>query len=252
MCLILLAIDRHPDYPVVLAANRDEFHARPTAAMHWWPDQPILAGQDLQSGGTWLGFKRSGQVATVTNFRSGQPEKARLSRGTLPLQLLASADTESETRTIHQRRSEFGGFNLLASAGDHWVYTGSEDPVPLRRLYRGIYGLSNGLLQAPWPKVLRGQRGLARCLEAPHPYHDTLLALLADEEKAAHEHLPDTGVGPEIERFLSSLFIRSPEYGTRASTVATCDRRGHWVVTEQCYGPNGAPGERNRFEWDSQ
>lgn len=252
MCLILLAIDRHADYPFVLAANRDEFHARPTAAMHWWDDRNILAGKDLQSGGTWLGFTPGGRVAAVTNYRSGQAEQARLSRGQIPLALLASPDPEVEARSIHYRRTDFGRFNLLVGGQGQWLYSGSEDPVPLRSMYRGIHGLSNGLLQSPWPKVVRGQRRLAECLRAEHPSHEALLTLLADEEKAAQEHLPDTGVGPETERFLSSLFIRSPHYGTRASTVATCDRNGHWKVTEQCYGPDGEASARHCFEWDSR
>jgi len=255
MCLILLALEQHPDFPLVMAANRDEFHTRPTRAMQWWEDQPLLAGKDLLSGGTWLGIAPDGRIAAVTNYRSGQVERASRSRGELPIRALdAAGQGPSLLRHIDAERSQFGGFNLLFCDGGGWFYTGNRDSVPWRRLYRGIFGLSNHLLQTAWPKVVRGRNALGREL-ARHrdaaALHDALLGVLRDDRQAPVADLPDTGVGRETELFLSPPFIRGEAYGTRASTVITRDRDGKIRVTEVSFGIDGKPGQTRRLEWQT-
>ncbi len=255
MCLILLALDQHPDFPLVMAANRDEFHARPTRAIQWWEDQPLLAGKDLESGGTWLGITPDGRIAAVTNYRSGRMEPAPRSRGELPLRALEAAGRgPSLLKEIDAERSQFGGFNLMFCDGSGWFYTGNRDSVTWRRLYRGVFGLSNHLLQTAWPKVVRGREAMGRALAGHRntaSLHDALLTLLRDDRQAPIADLPDTGVGRETELFLSPPFIRGENYGTRASTIITRDRGGNMTVTEVSFGTHGEPDQTRRLQWQA-
>ena len=255
MCLIVLAIDQHPEIPLVLATNRDEVHDRPTEPMKWWEDQPILAGRDKRSGGTWLAIQRNGSMALVTNYRSGTAEIGKRSRGNIPLELLQADVTSASLTTLFFQREMYSGFNLIASNGSRWFYTGSEDRVPYRDLSRGLYGLSNHLLQSNWPKVNRGRAALRGSMDAAAGdtamLHDLLIQALKDETPAEDALLPDTGVGLELERFLSPLFIRGSAYGTRATTVVTVERSGKLKVSEQQYGPAGSKGERRSFSWQT-
>lgn len=266
MCLILFALDQHPDLPLVVAANRDEFYRRPTAAMDWWPENEPLAGQDLESGGTWLAIARNGLVTAVTNVREGTGEVGRHSRGELPLQALVT-----EPAPLRQRLADeaglYAGFNLIRldpalagtagtrqPAASGWYYS-NRDAHPGRSLYRGSYGLSNHLLQSPWPKLVRLREQLRHAISGPHPVpalHDHLLHLLQDRTQAPDALLPDTGIDRDFERFLSSPFIVSDYYGTRASTVITVNRSGHIRVTEQSWGPEGKQGDRREFEWTAR
>ncbi|ENO16842.1 NRDE family protein [Marinobacter nanhaiticus D15-8W] len=251
MCLILFAIDQHPDLPLVVAANRDEFYDRPTRAMHWWPSPDILAGQDKQSGGTWLAVTRSGNVAAVTNFRDGQPGKGAWSRGQLPLWALTAEQAELERR-LGESQHQFAGYNLVwATSADGWYYS-NRDSHPGRGLHRGTYGLSNHLLQSPWPKLVRLRKTLTQLMhEAPaEELHESLTQALMDTSPAPDTYLPDTGVGLETERFLSSPFIRSDTYGTRATTIVSVHGDGRVNVTEQAWLREGATGERVSFSWN--
>jgi len=259
MCLILLAIDQHPRYPFICAANRDEFHARPTESMHWWQKPPVLAGRDLSSGGTWLAVTKSGQMAAVTNFRTPDRETGNRSRGELPLAMLQAADPSQAMERIHSHHRDYGRFNLFTWDGHEGRYSGSEDNVPWRRLLRGYHGLSNHLLQSPWPKLVQSRRALRQLLEDPalssqstDRLHEALIRLLRDETRPPDHELPDTGVGLEMERFLAAPFINGREYGTRASTVLSRDRNGLWQVSEQSYGPEGGALERRRFCWEEE
>lgn len=247
MCLIALAWQVHPDYPLIVAANRDEFHARATAPARFWPEAPaLLAGRDLAAGGTWMGVTRHGRFAALTNFREPQAPRGATSRGLLVSDYLqAKTPPLAYAEAVMARAGEYSGFNLLlADAGE--LVVASNRGTPPRRLGPGVYALSNHLLDSPWPKVERARRALQAQLADPGI--EGLLALLADDAAAPDEDLPDTGVGLALERLLSSPFIRSPGYGTRSSTALLVGRRRVRFV-EQTFGPEG-PGERSDFTFD--
>ena len=243
MCLILLACGVHPEYPLVIAANRDEYYKRPTAAAAFWPDQPqILAGRDLECMGTWLGVTRAGRFAALTNFRDPQARKTDApSRGQLVSGFLVSGREPREyLEEIAKRAPEYNGFNLLA--GDsHAVFIFSSRTGAVEQLSPGVHGLSNHLLDTPWPKVVRGKRRLQSAL-AGEPSPEALLELLQDREPVSESELPDTGIGPEMERVLSPALIVSEEYGTRASTVVLFGQDGGVSFSERTILRGGAAG----------
>ena len=227
MCLILFAHGVHPVYRLVVAANRDEFYARPTAPAGWWEDAPeVLAGRDLRSGGTWMGITHGGRFAAVTNFRDPGAEQSQApSRGHLVSEFLRSEAPPGEyLDLLVARAAQFNGFNLLVGDTDGIWYFGNRSGGPVE-LNAGIYGLSNHLLNTPWPKVERGRQALRDLLSITgEPLTQALLQTLADVEPPPDQHLPDTGVGREWERALASPFITTPEYGTRSSTVLLVGR----------------------------
>ncbi|MEQ8858352.1 MAG: NRDE family protein [Pseudomonadales bacterium] len=252
MCLVLFAYDPESDHPLVVAANRDEFYARPARSAHFWDDAPqILAGRDLSAGGTWLGVSRSGRFATVTNFAEEGPSEAPQSRGRLPETFLAGA-SGAHHFAHHLHTASYRGFNLLMWDGDDLVYTSnrghSQDLEP------GVYGLANAELGAQWPKVRRGRDALAALVQRD-PDPDALIDLLGDRQVAPDEELPRRGRPLDLERRVASCFIVGEDYGTRASTAVVFRRprpgRGgldvHFV--EQAYGPGGTSGARQRFEF---
>jgi uncharacterized protein with NRDE domain len=226
MCILLLSLQQHPKYPLIVAANRDEFYDRPTSAAAFWDDAPrVLAGRDLRQGGTWLGITRQGRFAALTNFRdSDNPPAERPSRGHLVSNfLLGDESPDVYLSTVAQQADRYNGFSLIAGQGDDFVfYSNREGRV--RRLAPGVYGLSNHLLNTPWPKVTRGTRSLSELLSAgSDPEPDVLFAGLADGAIAEDVELPDTGIGLARERLLSPLFISGTHYGTRSSTVVLID-----------------------------
>ena len=238
MCLILFAFQYHRQFPLVVAANRDEFYARPTLPAHFWQQHPnLFAGRDMQAGGTWMGITTSGRFAAVTNYRepsmdannNGQP---MLSRGELTTDYLTTTvNAEDYLNTVLQNKTRYAGFNLLVGDEKQLLYY-SNRMTHWQTLTPGIYGLSNGLLNEPWPKVESGKRELKTVLRGnvdPEP----LLNILLDTTAACDKQLPDTGLGIEKERLLSSRFIRSEHYGTRASTVLIVDRQRDVVIWEQ-------------------
>ena len=242
MCLILFAWRQHPDYPLILAANRDEFYDRPTAPAAFWPDAPhILAGRDLIGQGTWLGLSRSGRLAALSNFRDpSERVKEGRSRGLLISDFLReTGPVRDGLNKIARQRSSYRSFNLLAGTPLELFFYSSRENL-IRSLPPGIYGLSNHLLDTPWPKLVRGREALAKLLEqgAKPPVSD-LFALLADTRQAPDHLLPDTGVGLEWERTLSSIFIVSPRYGTRSSTVLLIDRNASAIFAERTF--QGSP-----------
>ncbi|HYC31387.1 MAG TPA: NRDE family protein [Gemmatimonadales bacterium] len=251
MCLILLALGTHPDYPVIVAANRDEFYDRPTAPATFWQDAPqVLAGRDLEAGGTWLGIDRSGRFAAVTNYRQGHREtRAVRSRGHLVADYLTGRmDAAEHVAKVEQEAQRYNGFNLVAGdpAGLRYI---SNREGQARVLAPGVYGLSNHLLDSPWPKVTAGKAGLNGLLAERGDLVPRLFALLADRRQAAEDLLPVTGVSPEWERLLSAAFIASPEYGTRSSTVILVGRDGRVRFVERTFGPGGGVGGEVRFEF---
>ena len=243
MCLILLAHGAHPDFPLVIAANRDEYYERPTAKAAFWQDHPsILAGRDLECMGTWLGVTRSGRFAALTNFRDPRERKTDApSRGTLVSDFLQSQQEPLQyLEEIAARAPAYNGFNLLVGDVDRVFYFSSREGAVLE-VPPGIHGLSNHLLDTPWPKVARGKQRLHAAL-ADEPSVDALLDLLHDCEPAAESELPDTGIGAPMERVLSPALIVSPQYGTRASTAVLFRSDGIVDFAERTILPGGAIG----------
>ena len=236
MCLVLLAWEKHPRHRLIVAANRDEFYARPTAAAGWWADHPrVLAGRDLREGGTWMGVTRDGRFAAVTNVR--EPEMYRVgapSRGHLVGNFLISrAPSMGYVAGLMPIAPGFNGFNLLLWDGTTLAWFSNRGPGA-RTLPPGVYGLSNAQLDTPWPKVVLGKDDLRRAMEGPDDELEArLFASLARRDPAPDAELPRTGVGDERERALSSAFIATPEYGTRCSTVLLVGRDGEVSLTER-------------------
>lgn len=237
MCLILLAYRLCPDYPLILAGNRDEYYDRPTRPAAFWKEAPeILAGRDLVGGGTWLGVSRTGRLATVANYRHpSEFNRQGLSRGWLTVDFLRGAtEPAGYLETVARRGQSYKGFNLLVGDGSELAYYSNREGG-IRQLSPGLYGLSNALLDTPWPKVAQGKAALAEILATGPPAPEGLLTILADTSRPPDELLPDTGVGLERERLLSSRFIVSPNYGTRASTVILFDRTGEVTFVERTF-----------------
>ncbi len=222
MCLILFAYKVHPDYKLIVAANRDEFYERPTAPVHFWEDHPnILAGRDLKQMGTWMGVTIAGRFAALTNYRDpNEIIEGKRSRGELVGDFLkGKMDPKDYLCKVATNRNDFPGFNFLAGDGNElFYYSNIENKVKL--LNPGIYGVSNHLLNTEWPKVKRGKTGLAKIVVGEtEGIVEQLLSLINNADPAADENLPKTGVSLELERTLSSMFISSPGYGTRSSTA---------------------------------
>ncbi len=262
MCLIVFAVRPSARVALAVAANRDEFFERPTAPAAFWDDAPdVLAGRDLKAGGTWLGVTRGGRFAALTNFRDlSVPRKdAAPSRGGLVADFLRRKEGEPERERespsefvarVQPRAGSFEGFNLLLSDGADFVsYSNVEDREV--SLPPGVYGLSNHLLETPWPKVMSARARLdAAVARAPSSsdLEEDLLSLLSDRTVAPDADLPSTGLPLDWERALSAAFVVLPEYGTRASTcVVVAD--GEVLFVERRFGRGGALlGEtRERF-----
>jgi uncharacterized protein with NRDE domain len=244
MCLILFSAAHHPGYPLVIAANRDERYERASAALGFWSDAPEVAGgRDLEAGGTWLGITRRGRWAALTNYR--QPGSYRgdaPSRGRLVSDfLLETKSPEQYLRGIEAHAHEYNGFNLLAGdLGTRWYLSNREGHA--RPIAAGVHGLSNHLLNTPWPKVALGRKYLQDLpLDSSAAIIEALLERLRDARRPADADLPDTGIGPDRERALSPPFIEAGGYGTRASTVIVVDDRGEVSIEERRFGPYGAP-----------
>ncbi len=238
MCLILFAWRCHPRYPLILAANRDEYFARPTAAMATWPDWPgIVAGRDLQAGGTWFGLARDGRFAAVTNYRDPHSFSAgALSRGRLVVDYLLSGVDPWRFCSLHQQEwPRYNGFNLLLGTADGLVYASNRLARP-EQVEPGVHGLSNGLLDSPWPKVARGRELLRQLLEgSPEIDCERLFSLLEDRWQPPAVDLPDTGVGPEWERLLATICISGDTYGTRSAMVLTVEDSGRMTCIERSF-----------------
>ena len=241
MCIVLFAWQVHPEYPLVVAANRDEFFDRPAEPARW--RDGVLCGLDLSAGGTWIGVSRTGRFACITNYRepaSLEPRGTR-SRGELPMEFLQGRSSAREyAMAVQERAHEYGGFNLLLfDRHSLWYLSNRGDEA--RPVEPGLHGLSNGLLDTPWPKVERGREHLRQALESSGGHPDTLLELLQDRWCPDDHWLPDTGVGIEMERLVAPIFVHSRQYGTRASTVVRIDRSGTPELVEQRWAPDTEP-----------
>jgi len=240
MCLLVLAWRSHARYRLILAGNRDEFHDRPTAPACWWPSAAdLLAGRDELAGGSWLGVARDGRLAVVTNFRDGDSgEPGHTSRGELVTDFLASGRSPADWSSDVDGRS-YAGFNLLTFDAAEACYLSNRKARP-EALSDGVHGLSNHVLDTPWPKLGKTRSRFEAYLDRPEIDPDNLFALLDDRDQADDSELPATGVPIEWERLLSAPFIVHPDYGTRASTVVMVDTEGEVYFQERRFDPGGA------------
>lgn len=254
MCLVLIAWQTHPRYPLILAANRDEFHARPAAPLHWWNDgPPLLAGRDLEAGGTWCGVDPQGRLALVTNYRDPSlPKSQGRSRGALVPEFLRGDRSAGEfARHSAARAAQYAGFSLLAMDQSELAYAVSQPAPEALMLTPGIYGLSNHRLDTPWPKLLRARSRLEQEIADGDPLPARLFQILSDRNAAPDDALPDTGIGLEWERLLSAPFIVSDDYGTRCSTVLLIDRHRQVSIEERSHRADGAVTHRVRMTFRS-
>ncbi|MEM7369308.1 MAG: NRDE family protein [Bacteroidota bacterium] len=242
MCLIIFAYQAHPKFPLILAANRDEFYERPTQRIHWWDQDPqLLAGKDLKAGGTWMGVHTSGRFAALTNFRDlSQEKKDAPSRGKLVLDFLQGSHSPSQfLRQLQPSSSQYSGYNLLVWEKGELAWQ-SNMQKEWERVRPGIHGLSNHLLDTPWPKVEKGKRSMESIVSNQKEISvEDLFALLSDRSIATDAQLPQTGVSLKWERLLSAMHIESEGYGTRVSTVIMIDHRGKVFVEERAFAPKG-------------
>ena len=250
MCLLFIAWRPESPQALIVAANRDEFHGRPALPAAPWDDAPqVVGGRDLQAGGTWLGIAAPGRFCALTNYREpSRPRPGAPSRGALVSTVLRSAQPVFDVlKELRERIDGHAGFNLLAADGEGlWLLSNRATPA-LQSLPPGIYGLSNGALDADWPKVRRGKRRLSDLLETGEPPVADLFALLADEQVLPDDELPRTGLDLAWERLLSPAFIRHPQYGTRCSTVVMGDAAGTLRLVERRFD---AAGQRSgQSDW---
>lgn len=242
MCLIAFAWNVHPRWRLLLLANRDEFHARPTAPLARWDGEPpVLAGRDLQAGGSWLGLGAGGRVAAVTNVRNPDGDFSGASRGGLVADYLRSeAGAAAQAQVLLARADSYRPFNLLLFDDCDGFYLGNRPAPGSVTVTPGVHGLSNADFNTPWPKTRRLMEHLQRWLDAGGDEDlAPLWMALADDSEWPDDVLPDTGVGIELERRLSAAFIRGEHYGTRASTLVAVDHNGHGRIIERRYAAEG-------------
>lgn len=237
MCIILFSFNEHPDYALILAANRDEFFDRPAKPLEFWEDEPsVLAGKDLVEGGTWLGVTRSIRFAAITNFRDPYELKNDApTRGNLVRNFLCSqVSPEDYIKQIQDTGHKYHGFSLLVGEIDKvWYYSNHSSTIV--NVPKGFHGLSNHLLNTPWPKITTGKAKLKPIFSQPKIDIEATFQVLGDRSNPTPEHLPDTGVGPEWERILAPLFIHSAFYGTRCSSLLTIKRTGEVMFIERSF-----------------
>jgi uncharacterized protein with NRDE domain len=251
MCLIVFANNTLKDYKLIFAANRDEFYDRPSEQADFWKDHPdLLAGKDLQAGGTWMGITKQGRFAAITNFRDLKNHRNDApSRGKLTLDFLVSDITpEKYYNRLKPELNNYNGFNLILGYVDELFYF-SNKTDGLKKLEPGIHGISNAILDTPWPKVEKSKRQLKHLIEQQNIHPWEILNLLDDTSPAKDEELPDTGVGLELERMLSSIFIKSEKYGTRSSTIITVDRNKNVKFVEKTYYANTGRFSNKEFNF---
>ena len=253
MCLVTLAFQSHPNYPLIVVANRDESYARSSAEAEFWSDHPgLLAGRDLEAGGTWFGVNRAGRWATVTNFR-GSGAGDELSRGELPANYLHT-DAPGLTEyfaEVGAKSDHYKGFNLLAGTADELFYCNNINDTTTA-LKPGVYTLSNDLLDTPWPKAELARGRLLAAIDAQTLRSEDLVEVLASRQCFPDGRLPDTGIGIEMERTLSPPFIVSHEYGTRCTTVLLIDNEGGVEFTEQSFLRGKITGDPRQYRFTTE
>jgi uncharacterized protein with NRDE domain len=253
MCLLFIAHNAHPHYRLVIAANRDEFYDRPTKPAAFWEETPdLLAGRDLKAGGTWLGITRTGKIAAITNYRQPHLEKGQApSRGKLVSNFLeGNKDVDAYLDYLTMNGNRYNGHNLILGDNKRLCWYSNRGGQN-HNLSPGLYGLSNHLLDTPWPKVIRVKEAMERLLsERDVLDSEEIFSILRDRRLADDTSLPDTGIGFERERVLSPIFIVSPGYGTRSSTIVSIDREDRVIFMERTY--NEDPGHATTVTYEFQ
>ena len=258
MCLIFLSLHEHPNYKLIVAANRDEFYARQTVAADFWEDHPqILGGRDLEARkpdgtcGTWMAMNKNGRIAMVTNYRDLKNLKTKApSRGYLVTDFLLTNESPTQyLKSIEPRSNLYNGFNLIVGNAEELFYLSNYKQGVLK-IENGFHGLSNHLLDTPWPKVRNGKEKMKQLFDQNKIQPKEILNALYDVEQAPDDQLPDTGVGIERERMLSSMFIKSPNYGTRCSTVVMIDQNNKVEFTERVYDLNTFAFTQKSFKFE--
>jgi uncharacterized protein with NRDE domain len=249
MCLIVFSMNEHPDYPLILAANRDEFYHRPTQSADFWEEAPhLLAGKDLQAGGTWMGLSTDGKFAAVTNYRD--PSNIDLqakSRGNLPVDFLRGDLLPYEyLQQLDHQAEAFNGFNLLVMQGQH-MYHYSNYERKINKVSSGVHALSNALLDTSWPKTERVKSKFSALLDQEvNP--DALLEMMQDTREASEDELPETGIGTKLEKAISPICIRTENYGTCSTSVVLLNKQGRWTFVEQTYAVGDRKAGLKQFE----
>lgn len=253
MCLLVFSYRQHPVYNFIFASNRDEFYGRPTRAASFWEEYPsILAGKDMKAGGTWMGITKGGDFSALTNYRDPSIQKENPpSRGHLVLNFLTNSNSPEEyLHHIDQKSEKYNGFNLLAGNLNQLMYYSNREKQ-LHNLSPGLYGLSNKLLDTPWPKVQKAKAELQSIVQSEEIPVEALFDLLQYDLPAPDEQLPDTGIPKDLERAVSPIFIKTDTYGTRNSTVVLVDKSGKVTFEERRF-KNGSQEveEVNRYEFE--
>ncbi|HNP18275.1 MAG TPA: NRDE family protein [Fulvivirga sp.] len=254
MCLILLGYKVHPTYKLIIAANRDEFYGRPTKPLDFWEeDRSILAGKDLEAGGTWLGLTTAGKISLLTNYRDLKNIKPNApSRGHLVSDYLKKGiDASQYLENVAQKGNNYNGFNIICGDVDELQYYGNYQKG-VHKIKAGVHGLSNALFNTPWPKVIKGKEKVEKVIANNEITAEHLFATLYDDLKAPDNQLPDTGVGYEKEAMLSPMFIKSENYGSRCSTVILVDNDNNVHCSERTYNPHDYSYETKSFDFKAK
>jgi uncharacterized protein with NRDE domain len=248
MCILFIAVKQHPDYPVIICANRDEFHQRPTQNMHWWTEPNILAGKDLQAGGTWLGLNTEGNFAALTNFRRPESfDKNKRSRGELVVRALGN-NTLKTKQYFTDKAIKYNDFNLVFGPLDNLQAFDSVNQK-LVKLAPGFHSVSNGALDDTWPKMALGLKALKTVIAGSNLEIDALFSVMRNQVTAEQASLPVTGLSQELEMLLSSIFIVSPDYGTRSSAIILQNNHGEVSIFENNYNSKGKIINNNEFHF---
>ncbi len=251
MCLLLISYNTNPEYPFAVAANRDEFYHRPTEKAGFWKDYPhLLAGKDVEAGGTWLGITKSGRFAAITNYRDMRTIKETApTRGLLTLNFLVSKISAFEYgKSLRENAAEYNGYNLLFSDNEDLFYF-SNQMGELNKLSAGVYGLSNHLLDTPWPKVVKSKEAFIDAVSKDRISEEELFSILSDEREAPENQLPDTGLSRELERAVSPVFIKSDRYGTRSSTIVIVNSINEVLFVEKSLDTGTGKWTESRFNF---
>tara|TARA_R110000868_G_scaffold259361_5_gene517252 strand:+ start:493 stop:1266 length:774 start_codon:yes stop_codon:yes gene_type:complete len=241
MCLITFAFKAHPTYKLILAANRDEFYARPTQKAQFWVDEKhpeILAGKDLEANGTWMGVNKSGKWGALTNYRDPSwVRESPPSRGELVLDFLKNKKLpENHLHQVKENGSTYNGFNLLLGNSER-LFHFSNINNSITEINPGIHGVSNALINTSWPKLNQAKEDLAKVIADPNFKNEELFQLLKNEHKPPEDQLPNTGIPVEWEKAISSVFIKTENYGTRCSTLLLIDNNNEATFIERRYDP---------------